>query len=544
MWEKVLAVIFQLLLIKVSEAGDIFKIGLSELDSLVNSDQYSSLESILSSSGSLAVTNLPSDYAQAVRNIKRSAPTCLEQLKYPQFYLPDGSQRRTFASASDEPEEYPDCIREDSETIAKHLDTVDALMSRLITAIAGQENLVWKTQENQSLRNFSTTLYKEHIHVYQPLEGQNDENVYAAPFHTDNGLLLMITPFQEHPLQVKNKMGEIVETGELGDDALLVLVASGLSQWLLKGTKSSSKFFPVPHAVPSLINNISPRTVFARMKVVPMDAFPTNMEAQKMKKRNLFEQFFNGVKNAASEVCPITKPAYQLALEKSWSTLKTTECSHSEAYCWMNCLELPTTCPQSPVQCINKDAKPCCTDTITEDCENMDQSCRWECKASNHTTDDKFCNGQGTDMYMQGFTASGNAKDACVILLFKSWVLDTRAKFGFGCVGVILLGIAIEGLLCLRRELQSRKILLRIRGVARRVSIVLLFALNIGSGYLAMLVAMTYSVELFICMVIGLVMGHAIFNTEAAVGESVDPCCASQAIGHTNDAKQHEAENT
>ena len=74
-----------------------------------------------------------------------------------------------------------------------------------------------------------------------------------------------------------------------------------------------------------------------------------------------------------------------------------------------------------------------------------------------------------------------------------------------------------------------------------------------------MLVAMPYSVELFICMVIGLVMGHAIFNTgntydmspdlilhfsEAAVGESVDPCCASQAIGHTNDAKQHEAENT
>ena len=70
---------------------------------------------------------------------------------------------------------------------------------------------------------------------------------------------------------------------------------------------------------------------------------------------------------------------------------------------------------------------------------------------------------------------------------------------------------------------------------------------------------MTYSVELFICMVIGLVLGHAIFNTgndcnmspgfifcfsEAAVGESVDPCCASQAIGHTNDAKQQNAENT
>ena len=149
-----------LLVIKVCQSGDIFKIELSELDTLVNSDQYSLLESVLSSSGSLAVTNLPSDYAQAVRNIKRSAPACLEKLKYPQFYLPDGSQRRTFASTSDEHEEYPDCIKEDSETIAKHLDTVDVLMSRLITAIAGQDKMVWKTQEDQSMRNFSSTLYK------------------------------------------------------------------------------------------------------------------------------------------------------------------------------------------------------------------------------------------------------------------------------------------------------------------------------------------------------------------------------------------------
>ena len=34
-----------------------------------------------------------------------------------------------------------------------------------------------------------------------------------------------------------------------------------------------------------------------------------------------------------------------------------------------------------------------------------------------------------------------------------------------------------------------------------------------------------------------------LFNSEAAVGESVDPCCASQAISHSNDAKHQEAEN-
>ena len=89
-------------------------------------------------------------------------------------------------------------------------------------------------------------------------------------------------------------------------------------------------------------------------------------------------------------------------------------------------------------------------------------------------------------------------------------------------------------------------------------------------------VAMTYSVELFICMILGLVLGHAIFNTGdktinitacqiklqrnfvvalyvfcqntvqmlsvcagAAVGESVDPCCASQAV--TSEGSHDEA---
>ena len=66
--------------------------------------------------------------------------------------------------------------------------------------------------------NFMVNMFctQEHIHVYKPLEGkENYDDDYAAPFHTDNGLLLMITPFQEHPLQVKNKKGEIVETGEV-----------------------------------------------------------------------------------------------------------------------------------------------------------------------------------------------------------------------------------------------------------------------------------------------------------------------------------------
>ena len=98
----------------------------------------------------------------------------------------------------------------------------------------------------------------------------------------------------------------------------------------------------------------------------------------------------------------------------------------------MNCLDLPPSdqCSfPSNVVCLNVDDKQCCTDDVTENCANMDSSCRWQCGNNtghghgNHVADgghnkhhheghvtqvvveedDKFCNGAGTDMFMQGF---------------------------------------------------------------------------------------------------------------------------------------------
>ena len=64
-----------------------------------------------------------------------------------------------------------------------------------------------------------------------------------------------------------------------------------------------------------------------------------------------------------------------------------------------------------------------------------------------------------------------------------------------------------------------------------------LFGINLALGYMAMLVAMTYSLELFSCVVFGLIIGHAIFNMKQPVGESIDPCCAPS---QNNDGKPSE----
>jgi hypothetical protein len=464
-------------------------------------------------------------------------------------------------------------------------------VSSLFEKLTGKESLTWKTRgEDGEARSFSDLPNKEHIHVYHG--GVNTDEGYATPFHTDNGILLLITPFQEHPLQVRSIGGQLIDTSSLDDSAVLILIARALPEWLLRGTREGKEFRPAPHAVKTLGNQIRHRTIFARMMVAPLDAIPASSYSAKLE----FSKIFFNQPTSQGDLClageeekeflqsrvPRAADSHQgheghqmegmqmnhanhnmNNTEKAFKDLKDDECTDpATAYCWMGCLDLPTCPGQDKFVCTNKDSSNCCTDPADENtgkCADMDPTCTWKCDEStpepvhsSHSEDpttahqqatttsktppkERFCiPGSGTDMYMSGFEISGQPDNPCIILFIKTWVLDTRVKFLFGCLGCILLGIFVEGLLCFRRLLQSRKILRLMSSPLRRGSIIVLFGFNIAAGYLAMLVAMTYSVELFICMVVGLVMGHAIFNTSAPIGESVDPCCASQVIGTSN----------
>jgi hypothetical protein len=178
------------------------------------------------------------------------------------------------------------------------------------------------------------------------------------------------------------------------------------------------------------------------------------------------------------------------------------------------------------LECYNSVHAPC---NVIDAGPPHDNTCAWHC---NKTVDEKFCDG-GMDMLMGGFETAGGSTNTsmktCVILFFKGWKLDSAGKFSAACIGVFVLGVAIEALIWLRRKIVSRKrLMLNMPTPIRKLIVISLFGTNLVLGYLAMLVAMTYSVELFICVVVGLILGHALFNSHTPVGETIDPCCASQ----------------
>ncbi len=511
--------------------------------------------------GSLVVTDLGASVAAAVDSLRSKAPACLEgDPDLPEAVLGDGSTRRTFAT---EARDFPGCLSGEMAAVADAFDSLEAAVVRVVEAAAGKE-LRYATGSGEDVVALSDSPHKDHLHVYERRQkppsvsshwrhaenfnhpssssSDGDENDYLVPFHVDNGLFLLLTHFPEHPLQVRTSDGRNGSVAVEDDSgSVLVLFGRGMTEWLLQDEEEKEvrdQFFPVPHAVPSMnFGALNHRTVYARMKVAPMDAEPLvarkGARGHHGKVKTFGEVFMTREEHwEDSQVCSTDLHFSDSTQSREHFTrAMDVNCAKGEAYCWMGCYPLPEKCPHTDAAvCFSKVTNVTCS--TAPGGKPMDPTCKWECKperppAAGYKMSD-YCNGR-MDMLMFGFSRAGDKKNPCIVLFVEAWTLDTRTKFAAGCVGVAALGFTIEALIALRRNLLRRKRLLVNAGARARKSLaLLLFGMNLVLGYLAMLVAMTYSVELFCCVVLGLVAGHAVFNVNTAVGDSVDPCCASQ----------------
>lgn len=165
----------------------------------------------------------------------------------------------------------------------------------------------------------------------------------------------------------------------------------------------------------------------------------------------------------------------------------------------------------------------------------------------------------------------------CLVYLFEEWVLDSEVKFAFSCIGTVLMAVMIGAIAKFRRDISmkikermsSRTIAspmpsccdikgeegflpgtpeegssccdpkgrgaLALPGARSKEELdwqnyaflaasITLFAVQAMFAYALMLVAMTYQVELFIMVFVGLTIGHTLFHLTVFT-ENVDPCC-------------------
>ena len=73
-------------------------------------------------------------------------------LRYPEFQLPDGSVRTTFAS---EAEEYPPCLQSVGAAISGEFNLVFGAVSQLFQAVAGEASLQWRAPGDSQPNQFS-----------------------------------------------------------------------------------------------------------------------------------------------------------------------------------------------------------------------------------------------------------------------------------------------------------------------------------------------------------------------------------------------------
>ncbi|CAI5702437.1 unnamed protein product [Peronospora effusa] len=134
---------------------------------------------------------------------------------------------------------------------------------------------------------------------------------------------------------------------------------------------------------------------------------------------------------------------------------------------------------------------------------------------SNDTSSD-FCTGQGSVMF-NGFQTSIHG--SCVMLLFKPWVLNSGVKYAFGFIGCFLIALLNETLVKGREVVRQRLLAARklrpydkVHKMQCKLTLAVLYMIQMTIAYFAMLVVMTYETGLFLALIAGFGAGFLLFK--------------------------------
>ncbi|KAL1519440.1 hypothetical protein AB1Y20_022962 [Prymnesium parvum] len=452
--------------------------------------------------------------------------------------LPDGSVRRTLGAATRgaaEPLHAP-CARAETDVLRAIVEQATRRFALSLEGLVADAAAL--PGGYSSLREVvGAAEHLEHFHAYLPAHPANATPADALPLHTDAGLFIAIVPAMLFDVDAGSAEGLPAEEGgffvertdgvrarlapALAADSLVFALGDGWNQWVNPALSTGLRV--APHGMrmpPAGGNHTIARLWHGRMVLPPSRArMPDGSDFATWRTRRVSAALRLAAGDDDSSGDDHAQPQGEdlpAGCAGGTELLDTGDCADGEIFCWMRCM---------PVGDCGAQAQ--CYDPSTNTPADPHKTCPL-CKPDCPHQSGGGC--VGIDMEMTGFQWSEWPDGECVIFLLSQFSLDSPIKFRVAFFVTILIGIANEALIAIRRGPCSfDKAGRRSRAVGTIVT-VLLFALQSIIAYILMLIAMTYQLQLFLAVITGLAIGHALFNVAYPVSASADPCCVQPVV--------------
>ena len=161
---------------------------------------------------------------------------------------------------------------QETGVVSDAFDRVDKVFSRMMRLQFGNKLDVVEEESNVT-KVWEEFDSKTHLHVYRRSNKVTTAPM-ALPYHTDNGMYVLLTPSSILPLRAIDKNGE-VSLLDSGSSSVILILGTGITSWLMP----DSGLYAAPHGLPALATILSPapRTVMARMRVAPPGSLPSSV---------------------------------------------------------------------------------------------------------------------------------------------------------------------------------------------------------------------------------------------------------------------------
>ena len=228
-------------------------------------------------------------------------------------------------------------------------------------------------------------------------------------------------------------------------------------------------------------------------------------------------------------------------------------CGAGKVYCWLACVDEPAGgCgADEQLKCVEPgtgavwpddlgaqshcyDCEPTCVASAAPGAPDAGAS------GSGGGSTNAFCNDKiaPVSMYMDGFLGWADPNGPCVAFLHRDLILRSPGELFAAFFATVAAGVVVEGLAAARRWRAKTQDAVCLDAIATggnpvavsmvlKAQALLLYGTQCATGYLLMLVSMTYHAVLFAGVVLGLVLGHAWFNAAAPLGSrgGASACC-------------------